>query len=634
MDPEEQLLQQISLILMQTRFARRALEEIERNTARYGGVSFVNALSAGPRFGEPPLLDGALKVHVVNLSDLNPGTGLGGLIEGLLGGVGRFLGGFTGGLAGGAISAPILIALIPRITALMDTAERIVGQVREITREAARALEALARLRGSPPAEQVAESATVTGGNTLPAQTDMMRSLADLFRAAGSGEGGPPSAGPPESWLTTLYVIHRLVESISRLVDGLILLIPILVGAFAYLLSQIDVIKVKLLDLMQFALRNAFLLRGVALVVIYDTIAGIARLGAGIMRELNIAVTTVVAALFDAIGAVLRVAVEALRFIGGGLQRTMNGLLEWLRTGLGTFLIDIGRTDVFRLLHYLLRILPRILPALVVLVHDRSLNRDEMSLIQEAARMRLPGGQLTGGIPAFTPFPNIGDLLTPRAETEALTREIEFASTRIFNAVDNSFGAVERGLTGIERRTREAARDAAGLFAREDDPTLTRLRSQAGALADSLTPALDAARAQPASGLQAIADAYERWLVGGGLRSVLSSLEEHFRRTPTAGAAAERTLAARIVAAGAAVPEPPPVTIRIERVEVVVEPPTTPAADTEDGRTSLLLDMEDRILESDFIERIHDRLAVHQREWELRGGDPRFNGLAPAVSLG
>ena len=93
---EEIIIQQMGLILMQLRFARRALEEVERGTARYGGVSFSNALAAGARFGEPPLLNGALKVHVVNLSDLNPGTSIGNLIEGILGGVGRFFGGFIG----------------------------------------------------------------------------------------------------------------------------------------------------------------------------------------------------------------------------------------------------------------------------------------------------------------------------------------------------------------------------------------------------------------------------------------------------------------------------------------------------------------------------------------------------------
>jgi len=98
----DELISQIGLLLTQLRFARRALEDIERSTARYGGVTFAVAVAAGPKFGEPPLLSGALKVHVTNINDLTAGGSVG-FFEGILGGIGRFFGGLAGGFAGGII---------------------------------------------------------------------------------------------------------------------------------------------------------------------------------------------------------------------------------------------------------------------------------------------------------------------------------------------------------------------------------------------------------------------------------------------------------------------------------------------------------------------------------------------------
>ena len=60
---DDDLLTNIGLMLTQVRYARRALEDIERSTARYAGFAFASALSAGPAFGAPPMLDGALKVR-------------------------------------------------------------------------------------------------------------------------------------------------------------------------------------------------------------------------------------------------------------------------------------------------------------------------------------------------------------------------------------------------------------------------------------------------------------------------------------------------------------------------------------------------------------------------------------------
>src|SRR5712692_8737653 len=120
MDPE--LVTQMGLMLTQLRYSRRALEDVERSTARYAGFAFASALSAGPSFGAPPMLDGALKVYVVNINDLQPGTGSGGFIEGLLGGVGRFFGGLIGGFVGGTISGFVLPDIV---SSMVDLAKRV-----------------------------------------------------------------------------------------------------------------------------------------------------------------------------------------------------------------------------------------------------------------------------------------------------------------------------------------------------------------------------------------------------------------------------------------------------------------------------------------------------------------------------
>src|SRR5262245_58904469 len=92
---------QFGQLLMQLRYARRALEDVERSTARYTGGGFAAALQAGPHFGEPPLLDGALKVYVVNINDLTAGQQS--LVGNLLGGIGGLIGGIGGGFVGGFV---------------------------------------------------------------------------------------------------------------------------------------------------------------------------------------------------------------------------------------------------------------------------------------------------------------------------------------------------------------------------------------------------------------------------------------------------------------------------------------------------------------------------------------------------
>src|SRR4051812_36846806 len=126
---DDDLVQEIGLLLTQLRYARRSLEDIERSTARYASFAFASALAAGPRFGEPPMFGGALKVYVVNINDLAPGGGVAGLLEGLLGGIGRLFGGFFGGLVGGTIGGVALPYMIHQVEKIAASVERIVKQL-------------------------------------------------------------------------------------------------------------------------------------------------------------------------------------------------------------------------------------------------------------------------------------------------------------------------------------------------------------------------------------------------------------------------------------------------------------------------------------------------------------------------
>ena len=165
-----------------------ALENIERATTRYAGLALrVAGGRAARRSGAPPLIDGALKVYVVNINDLTTGgPGIGDMLAGVLGGAGRFLGGFFGGLVGGTVSG----VLFPYLFVQMRRDRRGHRADRQPDR-----LHGLAR-REDRRAEADEAGGPEPHGAARRRSPPRLRLVADVFRAA-AGQG--PAAARPAS---------------------------------------------------------------------------------------------------------------------------------------------------------------------------------------------------------------------------------------------------------------------------------------------------------------------------------------------------------------------------------------------------------------------------------------------------
>lgn len=575
----EELFGQLGLILTQLRFTRRALEDVERSTARYHGLAFASALQRGPHFSEPPLFGGALKVYVVNINDLAPGGGFGGFMEGLLGGIGRFFGGFFGGLAGGVVSGvslPVMLGQVERIARLINSIlERVLG------RFPAKALETAAAPPSTAPPPPPAPPTDLA--KMLGDLKDTVNAFTALFQAASTGPAGTgpataagtsaaASTAAGRNWLQMLEVTRGVLQGISHVIDSLIVLVPMLLGTLAVLISRLDDIKLALVGVLQFALQNVLLLRGVVLATVFDTVSSAARLGATVLGILATAVDRILASAFNIIGVLLDTAIEAFLFVSTGLKNTVDALLNWATTTLFAVLTTLGDTLVFRVFIHLVQLLPAVIPPLYEMIESVRLSPTERGALAIAAsRTILPPafpGTPSGAIPAF---PNPAALLTPPGNLIALRTTFTDASREISTQVGSILGATQGALSDFGKAMDTTAARGEARFSEQLNGKLAALSAHSATLAETLTP--EAAPGNPATGLEAIAQAYEGWLTSGGLDRLLGTITDHFRRTPTT---AEGTLPSRITEAAAT--ERPRATIDIQDVVIEVAPPTEAAA--------------------------------------------------------
>jgi len=558
---DDELIREIGLLLTQLRYARRSLEDIERSTARYGSFAFASALAAGPRFGEPPMHGGALMVHVVNINDLAPGGGVGGLLEGLLGGIGRLFGGFFGGLAGGTIGGVALPYMIHQVEKIAATVERITKQL-------------------GAPKEPVpnGDKAAPSGGASIMDKLDDVKGVVDAFTALFQAAGGDPgkAAGTsnpmtPEAtrWLAVVQTADSLIRGITLVIKGLSLLIPEVIGTLALLITRLDVIKLAVVELLQFILRQALLLRGLALTVLFDTLAAVAKLAASILAILGTTIQDVLTSIFKVFNVVLDAALAAIEFLSGGLAKTIDALVKWLVETVTKALMVIGDTRVFRVAVYAIQALPYILPSLVLLVRGKQVGDANQAALNEAKKKSVSDPTLTGAAPiTLPPFPK--GTLTDPAAVKSVRDAFGKAEGSLTTLMGDAFGDTSKGLQKMGVKLDEAASDK--IFNEALDNHVKKLRDRSKTLSDALESAQkktkDAVDHPPATGLEVIAKAYEEWLNSPqGLQTLLGNITKFIKETPTSGPEGERSLAAKAI--GPATIDRPRATVEID--DLVIE---------------------------------------------------------------
>jgi hypothetical protein len=526
---EDDLVTQMGLMLTQVRYARRALEDIERSTARYAGFAFASALQAGASFGAPPMIDGALKVHVVNINDLAPGSGFGGFLEGLLGGVGRFFGGLVGGFIGGTISGAVLPLIIARMLELAKRVENILGMLGMSFDDKKD------KDKDKPP-----EPPT-----NLKAQLDTIKTIVDAFTALVTAATDPDKAGKMiepkteagERWLAIMRTADSLVRGISRVIDGLIILIPTLIGALASVIVHLRDIQVAVLDLLKFLLKEIFLLRGVVLFTLWDTIAGAAHLAARVLATLGDALQTILTSVGGIFTKIFDAGLAILKFLAEGLKRTVDTLLKWLVDTVSVVLAILGDSKIFRVVVHVVQILPALLPALLTMLDKPVSDADRTALAEAAKKTIAPpefppaGKKLSDMIPEF---PDLAKTLAPTTDLAGLSDKVKTAFEGVQKDLKDAFSASVKALDSIGNRLDEVKKDKSFLDAL--DKREAALRESSTKLAETLADAQKKLEARPETGLEKIAKAYEDWLTSGGMKTLLGKIEEHFKESPNAGA--------------------------------------------------------------------------------------------------
>lgn len=569
MNPDDVIITQMGLLLTQLRFARHAFENIERSTAHYAGVA-VNLTGGGTALGAPPLLNGALKVYVTNIAEIvsgGSGAGLGGLVEGLFGGIGRFLGGFLGGIAGGLVGAIAFPYDLYLLDHMASTAERIV--------------QALGMHPATTPAAAGANAQAAGSASLTDSQLDRFTgAINDLGMLLGTAS--TPAAD--DSNLSTsgrlwLGVFHEL----TSVINGLILLVPILVGAVAWLLRRLTDIKAAIVDVLAFAIENALVLRGVLLVTLGDTIAMAGDIAASVLGIVATAIDAILVSIIRVIETALTAAVTAIQVLGAGLRATIDGLMTWLRDGLGNFLLFLGNTRIFRLILHLVEVLPLMLPGLLRLM-DRDVDspaaRGDLNRLTAAAAIGFPGiagGGVAGGTAStIAPFPDLGALAMPANQIALLQNSLAIAGATLRSETGSALSTAQGAMRRIGATVRERLTDDRALQT-DLDRRRGVVAGQAAQLADALGPARRQPPAQPGdAGLNTIAGAYQSWLEGGGMATLMGAITDQLQRTtPTAGPAVERSLAGAAV--GASAHEPAPATIEIGEVVIEIGAPLTSA---------------------------------------------------------
>jgi hypothetical protein len=372
---------------------------------------------------------------------------------------------------------------------------------------------------------------------------EILSLVTGLFEAAGTGAPDPSRreliATPQmQQWQTMLHTVQRIVEEVTRVVRGLVILVPILVGSLALLIDKLDSIKLAFIEMLSFIVRNVLLLRGVVLVTVFDLLGAVSRLVAGLVQVLGLMVQGLLRALFDLAATVLEGALAVFRFLAGALQRTVNGMLGWLVDTLFVVLARFGDLRVFRLVTHLVQVMPAVLPPLYELLRGSSspaLTPTQQADLSAAARLALAAPVLpstTLPSASLPPVPNPADLLMPAAEVATLRANLTTLRDGLVTGLTALTSSVETGFATLaarfERMIQQELDHSRGDYA----DRLRTIHQTSVAFAEVFGAAERAIRERPAHGMEAIAAAYEQWLAGPGLTTLLGQITDFFRATP------------------------------------------------------------------------------------------------------
>jgi hypothetical protein len=540
---DEEIVTQLGLLLNQVRFTRLAVENIERSTTRYAGVA-LTAGGAGAALGAPPLENGALKVHVVNLGDL-AGPNVGDVIFGVIGGAGRFLGGFFGGLVGGTISGVAFPYTVGQVATITDNIVKI-----------------LAGLGSAPtdPKKPKDEGSGLLG--ILDRLDKVLEKVKEVLGFATKGDGDAASK--------TVKDWTALIESAKPLVGGLVLLGPILTATIASLLNRLPALQAGILDLLEFAVRNALRLRAVIFAVLIDTVSLASRLVGGVLAELAKAVDVILGSIFTVAKAALETVFKVIELLGPGLKTTVDNLLLFLNNDVVGTLNALGNTSVVKLIWHLSLSLPFILPALAK-ISGVKLSKDEEDQL-DAARKLAPSASPSATPPTLKGFPKFEDLL-PKAKQDEAVKALEKLGVTVTDEAAKAFGAAQGAVAGSAKVISGTLGTLDEGLKKELTTRLGTASTEAGKFSEALAGAKKATSGLPE--VDKVAAAYEGWLVGGGLRQLVGNLNGLFREDAK-GPGGSPLLDA---AAAASTPAPPAVPVEIERIEIRLVKPTAAPAD-------------------------------------------------------
>lgn len=500
---DEEIIQQMGLLLTQVRVTRLSLESIERSTSRFTGLALQASGSAGPAFGAPPMIDGALKVYVMNVDDFVAPAG-GGFFETVLGGLGRVVGGFVGGLVGGVIGGVQLGPMVRDLRHMVESIERVVGR---LVGGLGLTPEQWQRLIAGPP--QGATGAAETAGGP-----SMMGAVTGLLDRMPTGQ------------------VVQIVELLTRMVDALIIIAPLATGAVAALLQTVGDLRLAIVEWISFALRQFLLLRAVAVAVLADTASLIAPIAASLLSSISRLVAAVLSGLTALVSDAVRAGFATARVLAQGLTGAVNTAIDFLIGTVLPLLNYVQRTPLVRLFAWFTTALPAMLGALAAaagspLSGPQMTNLTALSTRGESfLSTPIPGAPTTTELDA-TRILSALDATQEQTVVDALDRLGGTARTATTTTIDQ----VRQTVVATAAELNRAAERANTTFG----PVLERELGGARVQIDRLdailrAPESDANRADTTSAR--IAASYRSWLTEGGMTMLLGEITRHFASAP------------------------------------------------------------------------------------------------------